>query len=117
MDIEEMLEIHDCPLCDGGSLLEEESGCGYYVMCLDCGCHSVTIDFHSEEERLEAAKKTVMLWNAGKVISSHPGEQNIKKGNSYKFDFAAYKNFFFCRNTKTVHNLISAKTFFMVKYD
>ena len=65
MDIEEMLEIHDCPLCDGGSLLEEESG---------CGCHSVTIDFHSEEERLEAAKKTVMLWNAGKVISSHPGE-------------------------------------------
>ena len=56
MDIEEMLEIHDCPLCDGGSLLEEESGCGYYVMCLDCGCHSVTIDFHSEEERLEAAK-------------------------------------------------------------
>ena len=29
MDIEEMLEIHDCPLCDGGSLLEEESGCGY----------------------------------------------------------------------------------------
>ena len=68
MDIEEMLEIHDCPLCDGGSLLEEESGCGYYVMCLDCGCHSVTIDFHSEEERLEAAKKTVMLWNAGKVI-------------------------------------------------
>ena len=43
-------------------------------MCLDCGCHSVTIDFHSEEERLEAAKKTVMLWNAGKVISSHPGE-------------------------------------------
>ena len=64
MDIEEMLEIHDCPLCDGG----------YYVMCLDCGCHSVTIDFHSEEERLEAAKKTVMLWNAGKVISSHPGE-------------------------------------------
>ena len=48
MDIEEMLEIHDCPLCDGGSLLEEES--------------------------VEAAKKTVMLWNAGKVISSHPGE-------------------------------------------
>ena len=43
MDIEEMLEIHDCPLCDGGSLLEEESGCGYYVMCLDCGCHSVTL--------------------------------------------------------------------------
>ena len=52
MNIEDMLEINDCPLCDGGALLEEECGCGYYVMCLECGCHSVTIDFHSEEERL-----------------------------------------------------------------
>ena len=40
----EQLEINDCPLCDGGALLEEECGCGYYVMCLECGCHSVTID-------------------------------------------------------------------------
>ena len=24
MNIEEKLEIHDCPLCDGGALLEEE---------------------------------------------------------------------------------------------
>ena len=63
MNIEEKLEIHDCPLCDGGALLEEEGG-----------CQSVTIDFHSEEERLEAAKKTVDLWNAGKVISCNPGE-------------------------------------------
>ena len=51
MNIEEKLEIHDCPLCDGGALLEEEGGCGYYVMCLECGCQSVTIDFHSEEEQ------------------------------------------------------------------
>ena len=27
MNIEEKLEIHDCPLCDGGALLEEECGC------------------------------------------------------------------------------------------
>lgn len=74
MNIEDMLEINDCPLCDGGALLEEECGCGYYVMCLECGCHSVTIDFHSEEERLDAARRTVMLWNTGKVISSSPGE-------------------------------------------
>lgn len=80
MDIEEMLEIHDCPLCDGGSLLEEESGCGYYVMCLDCGCHSVTIDFHSEEERLEAAKKTVMLWSRkGNFKSSRRIEYKERK--------------------------------------
>ena len=66
MNIEDMLDINDCPLCDGGALLEEECGCGYYVMCMECGCHSVTIDFHSEEERLDAAKRTVMLWNTGK---------------------------------------------------
>ena len=28
MNIEEMLEISDCPLCEGGALLEEECGCG-----------------------------------------------------------------------------------------
>ena len=50
MNIDEMLEISDCPLCEGGSLLEEECGCSYYVMCLECGCHTVNIDFRSEQE-------------------------------------------------------------------
>lgn len=59
MNIEDMLDINDCPLCDGGALLEEECGCGYYVMCMECGCHSVTIDFHSEEERLFYRKKII----------------------------------------------------------
>ena len=61
MNIDEMLEISDCPLCEGGALLE-------------CGCHTVNIDFRSEQERLDAAKRAVMLWNTGKVISSSPGE-------------------------------------------
>ena len=50
MNIDEMLEISDCPLCDGGALLEEECGCSYYVSCLDCGCHTVNIDFRSDNE-------------------------------------------------------------------
>ena len=41
MNIEDMLEINDCPLCDGGALLEEECGCGYYVMCLECGSETL----------------------------------------------------------------------------
>ena len=61
MNIDEMLEISDCPLCEGGALLEEECGCSYYVMCLECGCHTVNIDFRSEQERLDAAKRAVML--------------------------------------------------------
>ena len=68
MNIEEMLEINDCPLCDGGGLLEEECGCGYYVMCMDCGCQSATFGFKSDAERLDAAKRTAELWNTGKVI-------------------------------------------------
>ena len=35
MNIDEMLEISDCPLCDGGALLEEECGCSYYVWIVD----------------------------------------------------------------------------------
>ena len=35
MNIEDMLDINDCPRCDGGALLEAECGCGYYVMCLE----------------------------------------------------------------------------------
>ena len=27
MNIEDMLDINDCPLCDGGALLEAECGC------------------------------------------------------------------------------------------
>ena len=74
MDIYEKIDLYDCPLCGGGALLEEENGCSYYVMCMECGCHSVNIDFKSDEDRLQAAERTALLWNTGKVISSSPGE-------------------------------------------
>ena len=32
MNIDEMLEISDCPLCEGGALLEEECGCSYCLL-------------------------------------------------------------------------------------
>lgn len=74
MDIYKLIDLNDCPVCGGVGCLEEEGGCRYYVQCLDCGSHSVDVDFKSEEERIIAAKKTAELWNAGKAISSHPGE-------------------------------------------
>ncbi len=74
MELYELIDLNDCPLCGGGALLEEENGCSYYVMCMECGCHSVNIDFHNEDERRQAAEKTALLWNTGKVISSSPGE-------------------------------------------
>lgn len=74
MDIFDEIKLEDCPHCGGGALLEEENGCSFYVMCLECGCHSVNIDFKTEEERIKAAERTALLWNTGKVISSEPGE-------------------------------------------
>ena len=74
MNIDEMLEISDCPLCVRAAHYWKKNGCSYYVMCLECGCHTVNIDFRSEQERLDAATRAVMLWNTGKVISSSPGE-------------------------------------------
>jgi hypothetical protein len=73
MDINNEVELHDCPLCDGGSILEEE-GNGFYAMCMECGCYTVHVDYKNEEDRLTAAKKAAELFNTGKVLNSNPGE-------------------------------------------
>lgn len=74
MELYEMFEIEDCPICFGGSLIEEENNCSVYVMCLECGCHTVSMNYKNEEERIQAAKRVIELWNAGKVIKGTPGE-------------------------------------------
>mgnify|MGYP002168002607 CR=1 FL=1 len=53
---------------------DEEQAVKEANRCLECGCHSVNIDFKSDEDRLDAAKRTADLWNCGKVISMSPGE-------------------------------------------
>lgn len=73
MDIYDYVDINDCPICFGASLLEEE-GNSYYVMCTECGCHSVNVSFKTEDKRIDAAQRTAMLWNSGKVIKGTPGE-------------------------------------------
>ncbi len=74
MDLQNRPDLLDCPICQGPALLEEENGWCYYVMCLDCGCHTAEIEFRSDEERPAAAAQAARLWNMGKVISSSPGE-------------------------------------------
>ena len=74
MDIRQEIDLLDCPRCQGPALLEEENGWCYYVMCLDCGCHTAEVEFKSAEERLAAAQQAARLWHMGKVISSDPGE-------------------------------------------
>ena len=72
-NIDELVDLHECPLCEGGSILEEE-GNGFYAQCMDCGCYTVHVDYKNEEDRLEAAKRAAELFNTGKVLKSNPGE-------------------------------------------
>lgn len=72
-NIVELVDLHECPLCEGGSILEEE-GNGFYAQCMDCGCYTVHVDYKNEEDRLEAAKRAAELFNTGKVLKSNPGE-------------------------------------------
>ena len=74
MDIHKHLELHDCPYCGGPGLLEEEHGWCFYVMCMDCGCHTAEISYKAPTERITAAKNAAHLWNIGKVLRSDPGE-------------------------------------------
>ena len=74
MDIFKEIELQDCPLCQGPGLLEEENGWCFYIMCMDCGCHTAEIEYRSPEERLDAARRAARLWGMGKVIRSSPGE-------------------------------------------
>ena len=68
------IELQDCPLCRGPGVIEEEGGWCFYVMCMDCGCHTAEIPYKTSEERLSSAKKAAHLWNIGKVLRSDPGE-------------------------------------------
>ena len=72
MEIYELIDLNDCPVCGGPGILEEE-GNSFYVMCMDCGARSVNVGYKSQEERLTAAGKTA-VWNMGKAVSSAPGE-------------------------------------------
>ena len=74
MNIHEELILNDCPYCGGAGLLEEESGSGWYAICLDCGSQTAEIEFKTPAERLETAKKAANLWNHGKVLRMGMGD-------------------------------------------
>ena len=74
MEIHEELELEDCPYCGGPGLLEEENGWCWYVMCLDCGSHTASVEYKTPEERRTAAEKAAMLWNMRKVLRSNISE-------------------------------------------
>ena len=68
------IELQDCPLCSGPAVIEEEGSWCFYVMCMDCGCHTAEISYKAPTERITSAKNAAHLWNIGKVLRSDPGE-------------------------------------------
>lgn len=67
-------ELEECPVCRGAGMLLHEGGWTVQVECADCGAHTVYMDYENEEEKLNAERQVVRLWNMGKVIKSEPGE-------------------------------------------
>ncbi len=72
--MEKIIELEECPACRGAGMLVHEGGWNVQVECLDCGAHTVFVEYANEQEREEAQRKVARLWNMGKVIKSDPGE-------------------------------------------
>ena len=72
--IEKDIVLEECPCCRGNGLIVHEGGWNVQVECADCGSHTVYLDYENEEEKEEAVKGVVRLWNLGKVIKQNIGE-------------------------------------------
>ena len=64
MDLKD-IELQACPHCGGDGLLEDENGWCCYVTCMDCGAHTAQVDYHTPEDRLDAAKRAALIWSRG----------------------------------------------------
>ena len=72
--MEEIFELEECPCCRGAGMIMHEGGWSVQVECCDCSAHTVYVEYDSEEEKAEASRSVVRLWNIGKVISGDRGE-------------------------------------------
>ena len=71
---EKELFLEDCPMCRGSGMIVHEGGWNVQVECVDCGSHTVYLDYSNETEKEEAVRGVVRLWNLGKVIKQNLGE-------------------------------------------
>lgn len=73
MEINPNYHLEDCPICRGNAFVSHEGGWNVQVECLDCYAHTVYVPYENEEEKVEAEKQVVQLWNLGKVIHADIG--------------------------------------------
>lgn len=74
MEINPNFVLEDCPICRGNGFVVHEGGWNVQVECADCSAHTVYVEYNTPEEKTQAEKQVVMLWNLGKVIKSENGE-------------------------------------------
>lgn len=73
-DTNNTIILEECPSCRGTGALTHEGGWNVQVECLDCGAHTVYVEYDTPEEKADAERRVAMLWNMGKVIKLDPGE-------------------------------------------
>lgn len=74
MDLDNIIELQECPICRGTGIMTHEGGWNVQVECSDCSAHTVYVEYGSEEEKREAEQQVARLWNLGKVIKSDVGD-------------------------------------------
>ena len=72
--MDELILLEECPICRGAGLILHEGGWSVQVECADCSAHTVYVEYNNDEEKAEAERAVVHLWNIGKVITSERGE-------------------------------------------
>ena len=73
MEVNPNYVLEDCPVCRGNGFVVHEGGWNVQVECADCNAHTVYVEYSNENEKLEAEKHVVSLWNLGKVIKTDMG--------------------------------------------
>lgn len=74
MEINPNYVLEECPICRGNGMVVHEGGWNVQVECTDCSAHTVYVEYETEQQKIEAEKQVVSLWNIGKVIKSDVGE-------------------------------------------
>ena len=72
--MENLYELEECPICRGAGVVTHEGGWSVQVECMDCSAHTVYVEYADEDEKQEAERAVVHLWNIGKVVSGGRGE-------------------------------------------
>ena len=73
MEVNPNYILEECPVCRGNGYLVHEGGWNVQVECVDCSAHTVYVEYANENEKVDAEKQVVALWNLGKVIKQDMG--------------------------------------------